>query len=184
MLRRPRQTAALVLRTFSTLPLPKHAVVKLAQRSAASLADVVWARPLDPMQDRHSRPPAPHPPTPRPAPAPTAGPAPGVRDIVASALRAELDAGRALLLVDVREPMETARGIIAGARLIPVGEVLAHVGELRDAGRPIVLYCASGRRSAHAAQHLVDRGVTDVTNLVGGVQAWAQAGGPLVPPVG
>ncbi len=179
MLRRPRQTAALVLRTFATLPLPKHLMLRLAQRSAASLADVVWARPLDPMQDRH----APRPASAPPQPAMSASPAgPAVRDIFASALREELDAGRQLLLVDVREPMETARGIIAGARLIPVGEVLAHVGELRDARRPIVLYCASGRRSAHAAQHLADRGVSDVTNLVGGVQAWASAGGPLVPP--
>ena len=173
--------AALALRTFATLPLPRHAAVRVAQRSAASLADVVWARPLDPMQERHAQGPAPAPRHP-PEPPPAQGPA--VSDIAASALRAELAAGRALLLVDVREPMETARGIIAGARLIPVGEVLAHVGELRDAGKPIVLYCASGRRSAHAAQHLFDRGVTDVTNLVGGVQAWTAAGGPLVPPVG
>jgi phage shock protein E len=61
------------------------------------------------------------------------------------------------LLLDVRTPAEFASGHVAGATNIPVQELPARLGELRDAPR-VVVYCRSGARSAAAAQMLRSRG--------------------------
>ena len=72
----------------------------------------------------------------------------------------DLNARQKLLLVDVRNDDEVARGIIPGA---------VHI--------PLVLYCHSGIRSAQAAAYLVGNGrVAPVYNLRGGVLAWGKAG--------
>src|SRR5262249_14780303 len=99
----------------------------------------------------------------------------------AVALRSALSAGEPPLLVDVRESHETQHGIIPGARLIPMQMVLHQVGELREAGRPVVVYCAHGIRSQNVVTHLRDRGV-DARSLAGGLDAWLSAGGTLAPP--
>lgn len=75
------------------------------------------------------------------------------------------------LLVDVRTPAEFGGGHIAGAINIPVQELEPRMSELRDKGRPIVLYCRSGSRSATAARVLSGAGYTDVHNL-GAMSNW------------
>jgi adenylyltransferase/sulfurtransferase len=85
------------------------------------------------------------------------------------------------LVVDVRDPRETQTGVIPAARLIPLAEVLAAIGELREAGRPVVVYCAHGMRSANIVTHLRDRGV-DAHTLIGGIEAWRTVGGAIEPP--
>ena len=84
------------------------------------------------------------------------------------------------LLVDVREPAEWATGVIAGARLIALGD-LAAAGLPRD--RRLVLYCAAGGRSARGVATLSDLGYPSVTDLAGGITAWA-AERPIVAPTG
>jgi phage shock protein E len=75
-------------------------------------------------------------------------------------------------LVDVRSPSEYASGHIEGAVNIPVQELPARVGELgRDKARPIVLYCRSGSRSAHAKRLLEQAGFAKVANL-GAMSRW------------
>ena len=94
------------------------------------------------------------------------------------------DRGEAVF-VDVREPPEQAKGTVPGAVLIPRGLLEfqadptnpAHKQELH-AGRKLVLYCASGGRSALAAKTLKDMGFTDVAHMLGGYTAWAEAGLP------
>lgn len=66
-------------------------------------------------------------------------------------------------LVDVRSPGEFASGHVRGAINIPVDQIGARMGEI-PAGRPVVLYCLSGARSASAAQTLRSAGRTDVHN--------------------
>jgi adenylyltransferase/sulfurtransferase len=102
------------------------------------------------------------------------------RDITPTQLKARLDAGVNLTLLDVREPNEWEIGHIAGARLIPVNTVTARAGELSTADE-IVLYCRSGVRSARALQALRELGFRKLWNLRGGILAWASDVDPSLP---
>lgn len=93
-----------------------------------------------------------------------------------------------LLIVDVREPEEYRDGHIPGAILVPRGtlEGAADPGyrhrhpALCDArARPVVLYCASGGRSAMATATLQDMGFEEVYNLAGGFEVWEAEGLPV-----
>jgi len=102
----------------------------------------------------------------------------------------EIDAARAheLLtggdppqLVDVREDSEWETGRIAGAVHIPMREI--ETAELvRE--RPLILYCAHGNRSAHAAARLSELGYADVASLAGGIVDWQKSGFPVELPAG
>ena len=83
--------------------------------------------------------------------------------------RAKVAAGA--VLVDVRSPGEFASGHIDGALNIPHTEVSQRAGELGPKDGEIVLYCASGMRSAHAARALKGAGFTAVHDL-GSKAAW------------
>jgi rhodanese-related sulfurtransferase len=83
------------------------------------------------------------------------------------AARSKVEAGAQL--VDVRSPGEFASGHIDGALNIPVGSLAARVGEL-EKERPVVVYCASGMRSASAARRLASDGF-EVYDL-GSMGAW------------
>jgi len=83
------------------------------------------------------------------------------------------------VVVDVREPAEFAAGHLANSRNIPLAEVGNRVAEL-PAGKPLVVLCASGSRSARAAAVLRKAGRADVFCLDGGLSGWQQAGLPVV----
>lgn len=85
---------------------------------------------------------------------------------------------RGATLLDVREPDEWRAGHAPSARHIPLGDLPRRSSEV-PVGRPIVVVCRSGRRSAQAAASLADAG-RQVSNLVGGMQAWSRAGLPVV----
>ena len=74
-------------------------------------------------------------------------------------------------LLDVRTPGEFAGGHIPGAILIPVQEIERRVNELEPKDKPIVVYCASGGRSASAAHFLTLSGYKEVFDL-GGIGNW------------
>jgi hydroxyacylglutathione hydrolase len=76
-----------------------------------------------------------------------------------------------LQLVDVRNPGEAAAGMIAHAVNIPVGQLPDRMVEL-DPRKPTVVYCAGGYRSSVAASLLRQRGFADVSDLLGGYNAW------------
>lgn len=97
-----------------------------------------------------------------------------IPEIEPAALKARLDAGEPLVLLDVREESEWEICRIAGARLIPLGQVAERAGEL-DPGEEIVAYCHHGMRSARAARILAEKGFRRVLNLAGGIEAWAEA---------
>jgi rhodanese-related sulfurtransferase len=77
-------------------------------------------------------------------------------------------------LVDVRDPAETAGETLPGARLIPLPALTDSLAEL-DRDAPVIVYCASGYRSAIAASVLAEARFTDVSDLLGGYGAWAIA---------
>ncbi len=86
----------------------------------------------------------------------------------------------AVQILDVREPEEFTGplGHIAGAVLIPLGELAERAGEL-SRERPIVALCRAGSRSAQATVILQQAGFTEVANLVGGMLRWRAEGHPV-----
>ena len=100
------------------------------------------------------------------------------RDVDGAKGKRLVDERRARLL-DVRTPHETAGGIVPGALLVPVDQLAERLAELPRDGRPTIVYCAMGGRSAFACELLASEGFDDVFNLEGGISAW---GGPLEKP--
>ncbi len=88
---------------------------------------------------------------------------------------ANLLAQSKVILVDVRNDDEVARGVISGAIHMPLSTLPEKYKGL-PSSRPIVFYCHSGIRSAHAADFVMSKGLKNVHNLAGGVLAWGQAG--------
>ena len=77
------------------------------------------------------------------------------------------------VVLDVREPNETAGGKIRDAIQIPVGSVMKRIGEIEKyKEKPILVYCRTGSRSAIACNNLIKQGFTNVHNLAGGITAW------------
>jgi molybdopterin/thiamine biosynthesis adenylyltransferase/rhodanese-related sulfurtransferase/molybdopterin converting factor small subunit len=94
-------------------------------------------------------------------------------EITAEELRRELDEkGSGLVLIDVREPHEWEIAHIAGAQLIPLGQLPERVGEL-DGHAEIVTHCHHGARSMKALGILKGAGFNRVRSLAGGIDAWA-----------
>jgi hydroxyacylglutathione hydrolase len=77
--------------------------------------------------------------------------------------------------LDVREPDELERGKVAGAFAVPLGDLPQATSGL-PAGRPLLVYCASGMRSTTAASILERAEVGPVVNLKGGYGAWQEVG--------
>lgn len=81
-------------------------------------------------------------------------------------------------LVDVRETDEYSAGCVPGAINIPLSEFQHRFHEIAD-DKPVVLVCASGNRSAMAADFMAAMGYTDLYNLVDGTMGWMMRGLPL-----
>jgi adenylyltransferase/sulfurtransferase len=95
-------------------------------------------------------------------------------------LKAELDRGDAVVIVDVREPQEYQINRLPGSILIPLGELPKRYVEL-DPNANIVTQCKSGMRSAKAQDFLRSKGFTRVRNLTGGVLGWIDQVDPSQP---
>ncbi len=95
-------------------------------------------------------------------------------------LKQELDSGKDLFILDVREPHEYQICALPGSTLIPLGQVPARIKEL-DPNRDIVVHCRSGARSAKAVEYLSQHGFSKVRNLTGGILAWSDEVDPSVP---
>lgn len=83
--------------------------------------------------------------------------------------RSLIDAGAAL--IDVRSPAEFASGHLPGALNLPVGELKTRIADIGSKERPVVVYCASGMRSASAASVLRQSGFREVHDL-GSMARW------------
>src|SRR5918992_4229677 len=86
--------------------------------------------------------------------------------------------GNGVTLIDVRESEEWDRGHIPGAVHVPRGYLESRIeGAVADRDAPVVLYCASGQRSALAAHTLTNLlGYTDVRSMTGGITLWKDRG--------
>jgi glyoxylase-like metal-dependent hydrolase (beta-lactamase superfamily II)/rhodanese-related sulfurtransferase len=94
--------------------------------------------------------------------------------LTAAQLADSLSSEPGLQLVDVRNPGETEDGVIPGAREIPLPTLSDSIASL-DRTAPVVVYCASGYRSAAAASVLRASGFDEVSDLAGGYGAWQDA---------
>jgi sulfur-carrier protein adenylyltransferase/sulfurtransferase len=92
-------------------------------------------------------------------------------------VKARLDAGAAIELLDVREDDEVEAGIVPGAAHLSRAHFESRVEDvLPDKDAEIVVYCASGVRSAFSARTLKELGYTRVTSLQGGFARWKELG--------
>lgn len=96
-----------------------------------------------------------------------------MQEISAQELKARMDAGEDLHILDVREPDEYAAFNI-GAKLLPLGHVLSmQVDEIEDwKDEEIIVHCHAGKRSMQAGMMLETMGFSNVKNLTGGMVAW------------
>ncbi|MDT8407092.1 MAG: rhodanese-like domain-containing protein [Methylococcales bacterium] len=80
-----------------------------------------------------------------------------------------------LVIIDVREPVEYAKGFIDGARNIPVGKLDLQVDSLAEfKDKPLLLVCQTGTRSSTACKTLLKKGFADIYQLSGGMDAWQE----------
>jgi adenylyltransferase/sulfurtransferase len=97
----------------------------------------------------------------------------GIPQMSVEQLKARMDAGTAPFVLDVREPHEY-QIVDIGAPLIPVGDLPNQLHRLTfPKTTEIVVHCKSGARSQRAALFLKEQGYTNVSNLSGGILAWA-----------
>lgn len=92
--------------------------------------------------------------------------------ILPTELKARIDKGDKLVLLDVREPWENSLAKLDGSVLIPLGTLPQSLSKL-DANAEIIAYCHHGMRSADATGFLLQQGFKNVKNLVGGIDAWS-----------
>ncbi|MBS1643141.1 MAG: rhodanese-like domain-containing protein [Bacteroidetes bacterium] len=96
-----------------------------------------------------------------------------MKTITAEEIKARLDAGEKINLLDVREPHEHAEFNIGGT-LLPLGNIqtmqIDDIENLRE--EEIIVYCRSGNRSGQACMFLEQMGFSNVSNLTGGMLYW------------
>lgn len=98
-------------------------------------------------------------------------------------VRARLDAGEKLFLIDVRQPEEYQAARIEGSELIPMNTVPAALQDLEakeDQGL-LVVYCHHGMRSLNVVNWLRGQGVANCRSMAGGIDRWSLEIDPAVP---
>jgi rhodanese-related sulfurtransferase len=103
-----------------------------------------------------------------------------VRETNVDEVKARLDRGEKLILVDVREESEFAKDHLPGAIHLSKGVIERDIEEkVPDLNAPLVLYCGGGYRSALAADNLQKMGYKNVLSMDGGIRVWREKGFPL-----
>lgn len=98
-----------------------------------------------------------------------------MRQMTATELRDLLASGASPVKIDVREDIELQYGMIDGAIHIPMQKVPGQLNTLdKHKNDTIVLICRSGKRSQQIGEFMEQMGFTDIINLAGGMNAWAQ----------
>jgi len=95
-------------------------------------------------------------------------------------VKAALDAGEPLLLLDCREDGEVSICRLPDALHIPMGQTPGRMDEL-PRERDVVVYCHHGVRSLQVAGFLRQRGFERVWSMAGGIDAWSRRIDPTVP---
>ncbi|HEX8314228.1 MAG TPA: rhodanese-like domain-containing protein [Flavisolibacter sp.] len=98
-----------------------------------------------------------------------------MKSITVEELKARLDSGEKINLIDCREPHEYEEANLGG-RLIPLGKIqtmqVEEIEDLKD--EEVVVHCRSGKRSQMACMVLDQMGFTNTVNVDGGILAWQE----------
>jgi rhodanese-related sulfurtransferase len=98
-----------------------------------------------------------------------------MKNITVEELKARLDAGEKINLIDCREPNEYAEFNIGG-KLVPLGKIQTmqteELDDLKD--EEVIVHCRSGQRSMMACMFLDTLGFTNTVNVTGGILAWQE----------
>lgn len=114
---------------------------------------------------------------------PTDSPSPQSTEIELSSLAVDVDTSDVsslrenpnVLLIDVREQFEYDEGHIPGITLMPLGTIPNRLDEI-PTDKEVIFVCRSGNRSNQATQFLQQQGFDNVHNMLGGMNAWSEAG--------
>ncbi len=101
-------------------------------------------------------------------------------EITPADVKARLEQGEKLALIDVREPWEYALCRIEGAKHVPLGTLAASLETLPDVDE-VICYCHHGMRSLDAAAWLRFQGIERAKSLAGGIERWSIEIDPQVP---
>ena len=104
-----------------------------------------------------------------------------VKEIEAQDLKARIDAGEDIALIDIRSDAEVAQGILPNAEHLAMHLIPLRMHDLPK-DKDVVLYCRSGARSYHACNFLGQQGIGNVLNLHGGIISWARHGYEIAAP--
>ena len=104
-------------------------------------------------------------------------------EITPAEVKARLDKGEKLHLIDVREPMEHSIASIQGADLIPMNTVPAALQKLEGLAdeAPLMVFCHHGVRSLNVVNWLRAQGVEACLSISGGIDLWSRTIDPSVP---
>lgn len=101
-----------------------------------------------------------------------------VKELDVVALKALMDEGKPIRLIDVRSISEMGGGMIPQAEKLPLHTLPVRLNEIND-DEMCILYCRSGARSAQGVGFMATQGYENVYNLRGGIIAWHRSGLPL-----
>lgn len=102
-----------------------------------------------------------------------------IKEVSPRAVMERQQRGEQFVLLDVRDLQEVNLGKIPGALHISRGNLETKVEAQIPRDAHVVIYCASGNRSAFAAETLEHMGYGDVASMAGGIRAWIDAGGEV-----
>jgi rhodanese-related sulfurtransferase len=95
-------------------------------------------------------------------------------EITPEEVKRKLDGGEAFTLLDVREPWEFETARIAGAKLMPMGDVPSRANQELDPEDQVVVVCHHGVRSMNVTAWLRQQGFEKAQSMRGGMDAWAR----------
>ncbi|MBA3915072.1 MAG: sulfurtransferase [Acidobacteriales bacterium] len=96
-------------------------------------------------------------------------------------VKQQLDRADSFTLIDVREPWENRAASIAGAKLIPMGDIPTRAHQELDPDDHIVVFCHHGVRSLNVVNWLRQQGFENAQSMRGGIDAWSREIDPKVP---
>ena len=102
-----------------------------------------------------------------------------ITEVSAQDVRDAIQRGEDVAVIDVREPNEWNLGHVPGALHVPRGVLESSIESRVPREKRVVLYCASGNRSALAAESIAQMGYGNVASMAGGFRGWADSGGDV-----
>jgi rhodanese-related sulfurtransferase len=102
-------------------------------------------------------------------------------EITPEAVKLAADANAPFILLDVREPWEFETARIAGATLIPMGDIPSRAHQELDPEAHIIVYCHHGVRSMNVTAWLRQQGFEKAQSMAGGIDAWSRTVDGKVP---